>query len=35
MVILGENYDERFGLDEYDTYDPFAGETETEEEDGE
>ena len=26
MKILGENYDERFGLDEYDVYDPFEGE---------
>ena len=24
MTILGENYDERFGLDEYDPYDPFC-----------
>ena len=22
-MVLGENYDERFGLDEYDVYDPF------------
>ena len=27
-LILGEHYDERYGLDEYDVYDPFAGETE-------
>lgn len=36
MIILGENYDEYFGMDEYDEYDPFGGETETEaDEDGE
>lgn len=23
MIILGENYDEYFGLEEYDPYDPF------------
>jgi hypothetical protein len=23
MMILGERYDEYFGLDEYDSYDPF------------
>ena len=23
MMILGERYDERYGLDEYDAYDPF------------
>lgn len=23
MYILGENYDERYGLDEYDQYDPL------------
>ncbi len=27
-MILGERYDERYGLDEYDAYDPFAEETE-------
>lgn len=26
MKILGENFDERYGLDEYDVYDPFEGE---------
>ena len=26
MMILGEHYDEFFGLDEYDTYNPFEGE---------
>jgi hypothetical protein len=26
MMILGEHYDEYFGLDEYDAYDPFEGE---------
>lgn len=26
--ILGERYDEAFGLDEYDAYDPFEGEEE-------
>lgn len=26
MMILGENYDEYFGLDEYDEYDPFGDE---------
>lgn len=25
MIILGENYDEYFGLDEYDPYDPCEG----------
>ena len=25
MMILGENYDEYFGLDEYDPYDPCEG----------
>ena len=25
MMILGENYDEYFGLDEYDEYDPCDG----------
>ena len=25
MMILGENYDEYFGLDEYDEYDPCEG----------
>ena len=25
MIILGENYDEYFGLDEYDPYDPYEG----------
>ena len=33
MTMLGENYDERFGLDEYDPYDPFEGEEEEEQED--
>lgn len=27
MMILGERYDEFYGLDEYDAYDPFDGET--------
>lgn len=27
MMILGERYDERYGLDEYDAYDPFDGAT--------
>lgn len=31
MLILGENWDERYGLDEYDPYDPFC-EEETEDE---
>lgn len=26
MMILGEHFDEFFGLDEYDVYDPFEGE---------
>lgn len=26
MIILGERYDEAYGLDEYDHYDPFEGE---------
>lgn len=26
MYILGENYDEYYGFDEYDLYDPFEGE---------
>ena len=30
MIILGENYDERIGLDPYDEYDPFEGEEEEE-----
>lgn len=25
MMILGEHYDEYYGLDEYDEYDPFGG----------
>ena len=25
MMILGEHYDEYYGLDEYDKYDPFGG----------
>ena len=25
MIILGENYDPYFGLDEYDPYDPCEG----------
>ena len=25
MIILGENYDEYFGLDEYDSYEPCEG----------
>ena len=25
MMVLGENYDEYVGLDEYDAYDPFEG----------
>lgn len=29
--ILGEHYDEFFGLDEYDAYDPFEGEDNGEE----
>jgi hypothetical protein len=29
-TILGENWDERFGLDEYDSYDPFAEEEQDE-----
>ncbi len=32
MTILGENWDERYGLDEYDVYDPFEGEEEAVEE---
>ena len=32
MIILGEHYDERYGLDEYDAYDPFEGEEEEAEE---
>ena len=32
MMILGEHYDEYFGLDEYDAYDPFEGEDEASEE---
>jgi hypothetical protein len=32
MMILGEHYDEFFGLDEYDTYNPFEGEENEEEE---
>lgn len=26
MTILGEHYDEFFGLDDYDNYDPFEDE---------
>lgn len=26
MMILGERYDEYYGLDEYDAYDPFEGD---------
>lgn len=26
MMILGERYDEFFGLDDHDNYDPFEGE---------
>lgn len=26
MIILGERYDEFYGLDEYDEYNPFEGE---------
>lgn len=32
MMILGEQYDERYGLDEYDVYDPFDGEENTDNE---
>ena len=33
MIILGERYDEFFGLDEYDSYNPFEGdENESDEE---
>lgn len=32
MMILGEHYDEFFGLDEYDNYNPFEGEENEEEE---
>lgn len=32
MTILGENWDERYGLDEYDAYNPFEGEEEAVEE---
>ena len=31
MIILGERYDEFYGLDEYDNYDPFEGEENEEE----
>lgn len=31
MIILGENYDEMWGMDEYDVYDPFGGETDSDE----
>lgn len=30
MMILGERYDEFYGLDEYDNYDPFEGEEDEE-----
>ena len=32
MTILGEHYDELFGLDDYDVYNPFEGEENTSEE---
>lgn len=31
-MILGERYDEFYGLDEYDNYDPFEGEENNSEE---
>lgn len=31
MSILGENWDERYGLDEWDVYDPFEGSEEVDE----
>lgn len=30
MMILGERYDEFYGLDEYDNYDPFEEDREEE-----